>query len=244
MANSESRTKSYPAIPAKNWWQLRKKFQGSVPSTVSLTYLTTTLGVGEVSGKKLLGYLKTLGLLDDSLKPTQVAFDWRSDSDYINSCNQMFEIVYPDELRHIDQGDKIDRQAVKTWFERDTRKGTNQVDQYVSMYALLRYPSLEGAKETRPVRNIASPKNTKPSTRAASSSSNQKTISHTPQLNAVPLDNSISHVPAIPSSRSGLHHPNIHLDIQIHISPESSNEQIESIFKNMSKYIFNHKEDN
>ena len=32
--------------------------------------------------------------------------------------------------------------------------------------------------------------------------------------------------------------PSIHIDIQIHISPEASLEQIEAIFKNMAKYIF------
>ena len=32
--------------------------------------------------------------------------------------------------------------------------------------------------------------------------------------------------------------PSIHIDIQIHISPEASLEQIEAIFQNMAKYIF------
>lgn len=59
-------------------------------------------------------------------------------------------------------------------------------------------------------------------------------------LSAGPL-----HMPPAPSMAPGLPHgltagqrPGLHIDIQIHISPESSAEQIDKIFESMAKHLY------
>jgi hypothetical protein len=42
-------------------------------------------------------------------------------------------------------------------------------------------------------------------------------------------------LPTQPSARSG---PEVHIDIQIHISPESSHDQIDKIFESMAKHLY------
>lgn len=55
------------------------------------------------------------------------------------------------------------------------------------------------------------------------------------------------HVPAaktpntgVPASQSG---PEVHIDIQIHISPESTSAQIDKIFESMAKHLYGRKGD-
>jgi hypothetical protein len=47
-------------------------------------------------------------------------------------------------------------------------------------------------------------------------------------------------MPAIPSVQAG---PAIHIDIQIHISPESTAQQIDKIFESMAKHLYGRKDD-
>nr|WP_256464725.1 MULTISPECIES: DUF5343 domain-containing protein [unclassified Bradyrhizobium] len=52
-----------------------------------------------------------------------------------------------------------------------------------------------------------------------------------------------SMAPALPGQNSGssLPHPAVHIDIQIHISPDSSSEQIDKIFESMAKHLYGSK---
>lgn len=42
--------------------------------------------------------------------------------------------------------------------------------------------------------------------------------------------------PPTPIRQSG--QPSVHIDIQVHISPESTSEQIDTIFKSMAKHLY------
>lgn len=57
---------------------------------------------------------------------------------------------------------------------------------------------------------------------------------HTPAATEAPQ------TPQVPSSSSG---PEVHIDIQIHISPESSAQQIDKIFESMAKHLYGRKGD-
>jgi hypothetical protein len=52
-----------------------------------------------------------------------------------------------------------------------------------------------------------------------------------------------SMAPMLPAHNSGSSppHPAVHIDIQIHISPESSSEQIDKIFESMAKHLYGSK---
>lgn len=54
-------------------------------------------------------------------------------------------------------------------------------------------------------------------------------------LQAGPLHTPPAEKPGPPTQRSK---PEVHIDVQIHISPESSNEQIEKIFESMAKHLY------
>ena len=56
---------------------------------------------------------------------------------------------------------------------------------------------------------------------------------HTPAATLTPP------MPAVPSLQGG---PAVHIDIQIHISPESSAQQIDKIFESMAKHLYGRKE--
>jgi hypothetical protein len=56
---------------------------------------------------------------------------------------------------------------------------------------------------------------------------------HTPAATLTPS------MPAVPSLQGG---PAVHIDIQIHISPESSAQQIDKIFESMAKHLYGRKE--
>lgn len=47
-----------------------------------------------------------------------------------------------------------------------------------------------------------------------------------------------AHAPPLPKGNGPSHHPAVHIDVQIHISPESSAEQIDKIFESMAKHLY------
>lgn len=58
---------------------------------------------------------------------------------------------------------------------------------------------------------------------------------HSPPPHA-PVSPAVGHVPAAPVVNNP--HPEVHIDIQIHISPEATPAQIDQIFKSMSKHLY------
>jgi hypothetical protein len=48
--------------------------------------------------------------------------------------------------------------------------------------------------------------------------------------------------PRLPETMGGQSSPEVHIDIQIHISPESSAEQIDKIFESMAKHLYGRKD--
>jgi hypothetical protein len=59
-----------------------------------------------------------------------------------------------------------------------------------------------------------------------------------------PVHTPVASQPSSPTqhNRSTNHSPSVHIDIQIHISPEASVDQIEQIFKSMAKHLYGTRE--
>jgi len=57
---------------------------------------------------------------------------------------------------------------------------------------------------------------------------------HTPPAGASPK------IPMLPQTQTG---PAVHIDIQIHISPESTSQQIEKIFESMAKHLYGRRDE-
>lgn len=69
--------------------------------------------------------------------------------------------------------------------------------------------------------------------------SSQTTLSSGP-LHTPPAAGASPHIPHFSQSNGG---PEVHIDIQIHISPESTSQQIEKIFESMAKHLYGRKDE-
>jgi hypothetical protein len=232
---------SLPVLPAKSYWAIREKFIQSIPPKITKSYLGLSLGMSENSASKnILPALKALGLVADDLTPTDRINKWRDDSTYKNVCEEMLKEAYPSELLHAQPAPNPDRNAVDRWIAQKTGLGQNAVQQRTALYLLLCEADLEKGKGL--VKKLSPKANKDKPVKKVFVNKTDKSIDKNNQQNNASISAPTSSVPNTTELNSNIVHPSIHIDIQIHISPEAKNEQIESIFKNMSKYIFRNKE--
>jgi len=216
---------SYPILPLANWWALRNKFKQSIPTLVSPGFVAAVLNMKEKSARgNIINHLVDMGIIDQDGKPLERANKWRDDQHYPEVCREILNEVYPKELLEALPGPSLDRVAVKRWFAVNTGLGEVAVGRMAAFYELLvtANPSdAQGNSSKKPT----SPKPTaKPKERVAPPPENPKP-SETIQQNVNQGANSSAQ-------------PTIHLDIQIHISPDSTAEQIDLIFASMAKHLY------
>jgi len=217
---SEEQKETYPVIPAKHWWALRKRFQQSIPSAVTPGFLATTLHMKEQSAKtNIVPSLVMMEIIDQEGKPTDRAVRWRDDVEYSEVCHEIRNDLYPQELLDAIPGPSIDRPAVERWFATRTGVGQAAARRFAVVYELLTTATVPEKRETLPT--SARPK---PSTK-------QRPSKKAPEE---PLAKETEK----PVVFSGVE-PSIHIDIQIHISPDAKPDQIDQIFASMAKHLRN-----
>lgn len=137
MADNDAR-KSYPKIPAKNWWDLRRRFQQSPPKAVDADYLMTVLGLSsQGAAANVLAPLKTVGLISEDGTPTARAHDWRDDDSYPKVCRSILQDVYPAVLLDLFPPPDPDPVGLKSWFARNAGVGSAAASQMAAFYRLL-----------------------------------------------------------------------------------------------------------
>ncbi len=216
----------YPTISEKAWWTIRNKFKASIPSAVTPTYVKTLLSMASdnSANSNIITPMKRLGLIDDENKPTALANDWRIDEKYRTACETMLKKVYPTELLDLFPDKDIDKASGRTWF---MSQGVGQAaaDKMVALFTLLKNGEIKDNKTAKkqPKRTSQSIKNTnKNNDKSQAEPSNQSAkIENTPVKDV-----------------AGVNRPNLHIDLQIHISPDSTPEQIECIFASMAKHLY------
>lgn len=234
---AEERMKGYPKIPRANWFAIRERFKSKPPGEVTASYLASVLNINLPSAKNLIPPLKALGLIGEDNKPTDLAFDWRHDDTYSEACHKMLDATYPEELRDLFTQPDSSAQAVATWFSRHTRSGEAASSQNAAMYLLLLEADLS-KKDAPRVRSAAAAEPRVAGRKSAvSKATREKRVAPAPavEVHAVPADRA-GFTDTAPSAKSGFS-PKLHVDIQIHISPDSSPEQIDKIFESMAKYL-------
>jgi len=182
----------------------------------------------------VVGPLRTVGLIDQESRPTELVNRWRDDEQYPQVCREIVERIYPEGLRDAFYGTDIERGSLERWFLRETGFGEGAARQMAAFYLLLNdaNPSSETAKASAP----KSPKG--PAVRAPrskSASTNVRALSEEPSIAGEPLREELPNSFSISGPTNG---PSVHIDVQIHISPESSPEQIEVIFASMAEHIY------
>lgn len=215
---------TFPRLPKSNWWTLRSQFKKTLPSLVTISYLKSLLSLdSEKSAKNLLNPLKQLGLIDEENKPTQRANDWRDDKKYLEVCNEMINDIYPKELIELFPDSEVDVEAVKNWFMHSGQLGEIAARQNAQMFVLLK----SGLSE----QNSLPAKNNRRSTKKVKTKSENNNISQTKTKIEMEESN-----PKLAIRRDEL--PSIHIDLQIHISPDASPEQIDKIFESITRHLY------
>lgn len=224
---AEDKKNGFPTIPAANWFSLREKFKQRLPSEINLSYIASALSMTTASaGANVLPALKSLGIIGDDGKPTELAYDWRDDDKYEEVCGRIIQNVYPQSLQDLFHDSDASLENLKSWFMRIAKVGESAAMKFARTYLLLLQADIKQAKEL--TSNTTKPKLTaidKPQKKTIQSS---KEVEHH-AVEVKVLDNAKLHIPSLT--------PSLHIDIQIHISPESSADQIDKIFESMAKHL-------
>ena len=163
--------------------------------------------------------MRRIGLLDEENKPTALANDWRLDNKYKEVCSSIIKNVYPTELLDLFPDSNVDRASARNWFM-SQGVGQGAADKMVALFMLLKSGEIKDKniatqkKSGKAVAKIAKPQ--------APSKSKEDSEPSDPVVKPQPHGN----------------RPNLHIDLQIHISPESTPEQIEAIFASMAKHLY------
>lgn len=211
--------KTYPMLPTAHWWALRKKFKQSIPGVVTDGYLATVLQMQPNSARaNVLPYLKDVKIIDDDGKTGERAKQWRDDTRYPTVCKEILEEVYPQELRDA-VTDSTQRDQAESWFAHATGTGEAAAGRMAQFYTLL--------LEADPAKQTTSDKSDKP----------KKATKLEPKAEKKPAV-----PPAVPApghvSTQHLEGPGIHINLEVHISADSTPDQIDAIFASMAKHIY------
>lgn len=178
--------------------------------------------------------IRAMGLIDAEGSPTDLAHTWRSDDQYAESCRTIRESVYPQDLLDSVPPDSPDIDRAKNWFMSVARMGDGAAGRQARTYVLLCLADVSKRGEVKsPVQGSRrkaseSPKTNPKVAKSESSGSGD-------QLRAKVERGRVGHEEDTLNERK---EPTIHIDIQIHISPETTEQQIDTIFASMAEHLY------
>jgi hypothetical protein len=217
---------TYPMISEKNWWDLRNQFKKTIPANVNTSYVKSLLGFNsdDSARNNIITPLKQIGLIDEDGKPTALAIDWRSDDKYSAACKTILDSRYPRELTDLFPNDEVDISKLKSWFMDTASIGQSAASKVANTFMLIRSARIRQLSE----KASASPKKV---AKTAKEKPAKETVQTTPVTkDTLPVNNESTHVA-----------PPLHIDIQVHISPDASADQIDKIFESMAKHLYGRK---
>lgn len=228
MANE---TKIFPAIPLTHWINLRNQFKKSIPGTVTTNYISSVLGMSESSAKtNILPSLRMIYLIDkNGIINQELAKKFRDDSLYKEFCQEILSDNYPQEVRDAFPDTSSDKEKVKSWFMNHSGVGSNAGQKITAFYFIL----LEANTKIEV---------TSTTLKSTDKIKSKKIIKKPTKKDAQPIQSvtASTQVPhtndKIISTKKSM--PDLNINIQIHISSDATPDQIEEIFKAMSKHIY------
>jgi hypothetical protein len=231
----------YTKFSERIWWALRKKFSQTIPSRVTENYLAGILGIAANTAKlTIIPPLKKMGLIDSEGKPTERAIRWRDDEHYPDVCAEIRNALYPQELLDTFSGQDAPRGSVESWFARTTGVGESASQKMASFYLLL--TEANPAKQENTSNTTKAPKSPNTTSQASRSrvASGKKDTTEKSNGNThepVQTKSTESIKPQPPQNGYSIT-PTLHIDIQIHIPPDATPQQIDSIFSSMAKHLY------
>jgi len=224
-------TATYPKISRKLWWLLRERFKKSIPSMVTPTLVTSLAKMTDASARSnVMSPLRDLGLLDQDNKPTDLATRWRHDDEYVSVCHEIRQKTYPHELiEAFSEADASQKEQIKSWFMKVGHVGESAARMYTDTYLLLTQADPERIDE-----KFSTPTPHRP-TGPAPKTENKRSgrVPTIPAAVKTPTAESADNQGTTTHRRL----PAIHIDVQVHISPDTSPEQIDRIFESMAKHL-------
>lgn len=215
-------------LPPKNWWTIRNRFKQSVPATISKNYLATVLDVSEGAARNVLPALKLLGLTTEENRTTDRANDWRVDSEYKSVCKNIVSEVYPEELVHAVPDPIADFDTAVRWFMREAGVGQGAARNMARLYQLLQKADPIDGEGVSANKSSSKSRKGKTANQVKPLAEKNKLEPKTSTLQGQPTE-----PPMMPEGA-----PTLHIDVQVHISPDSSPEQIDAIFSSMAKHLY------
>jgi hypothetical protein len=238
MAEKET---SFPKIAEVNWWKVRDLFRRRVPASVTSSYIATALSMSEASAKSnIIATFKKIGLIDNEGKPTDLAYDWRDDAKYPSVCQSIFETVYPQEVRDLYHDKEQDTSGLIPWFMSYCRCGEPAARMYVTFYRLLLRadPTEQNQAQTQPSTTKLSNSTTSTAKKVKDSTKRTKDVNdEAPINNDLPKSFSTQQHTSNSTSLQLSPTPQLHVNIQLHVSPETTAEQIDKIFESMARHL-------
>ncbi len=217
----------YPKVPLKSWAKLRAR-AAAAPS-VKMTGDTVAALLGMSSAKSAMDNivypLRRLGLIDEEGALTARGAKWRTDGGYSEACDEILADVYPESLSHLagDDGGP-DAAAIRTWFDQQGY-GESNAKQMAATYLMIAGKEIPDP----PAASGAGPKKAPP----------KKAPPKKAPAKAEPSESDAREKPGPANPADGSSGPSLHLDIQIHIPPDASADQLDRIFESMAKHLYN-----
>lgn len=215
----------YPIFPTRYWWDLRKQFRRSIPGNVTDSYLATVLSINTTTASKaVLPVFKLLGIINQDGTTGDRATAWRDDEQYPQVCEAIVKELYPDELLDaFPEPSEDDRHSIEQWFARKARVGEQAAKRMAKFFLMLSEADATRAIEEKKV----APKREKARVK--------REPRVTPTAEPKPETNEITRPKSEITGELGV--PSVNINIQVHISSDSSANQIDQIFESMARHL-------
>jgi hypothetical protein len=219
--------KTYPMLPVAHWWELRKKFKQSIPGVVTDSYLATVLAMKVSSARgNVLPYLKQLKIIDEEGKTLPRAKLWRDDEHYAEVCQAMMKEVYPQELLDAVPDPNTHRPQAESWFAHSTGTGQVAARRMATFYAVLAKADATGQPDKEKTE------------RKPSEAVPRKIVKASPISAPAAVAQTAEKPQHAGSQDHRVQPPGININLQVHISADSTPDQIDQIFASMAKHIY------
>lgn len=226
---------SYPQLPSTVWSGVWRILHDSPSRKIDENVLSIELGVQKTAARQYLKELQRLGLFNDDLSQTDLAKKWRQDGDDPDIISEILEKAYPRELIDLAPPQRLDREKISRWFVTQGL-GAGAAQNKAATY--MRVANGVSAIEQRQTANGAKAKRG-----SGLRPSRSQSVSREAQSSSLPVavedENSQVNENEEKSGRKSqrVGFPELAVNVQIHISADSSAEQIDAIFNSMRKYF-------
>lgn len=218
--------KKLPRITTKNWWGIRKKLKSTMPKSITKSFVAASMDIQESSAEaNVIRPMKQMGLLDENGGPTRLANEWRNDGTYAAACKKIRESTYPQELLDLAPDLDTDKTTVQNWIASHLMVGDEAARQSMTVYMLL----LEADPSKQNEASTGSKKTTSSTTKKAA----PKKAAVKKKVEKTGNEGSEEEKKRIKTTFD----PSMNINIQIHISSDTSVDQIDKIFTSMAKHL-------